>query len=426
MKIKDIKIIVKETDKIVKKFDKEEFTCQDYLNYSKILKHSYFKNIGLHRKSRECVIIGCTEKSIKKSHSIPKSSVFQNIASKGHLLKPEFDISNDFPINKMTEIGLNNASVFPGFCEKHENIFKSFEIDGKIDDEKKALLQTYRTICRERVYREIEIEINETTRSEYLKKINEEAKNNIAESLSRHHLFDKITDFEIQGIDSTIYSINKINQYLNSPISKFNEFEKYIQEWLLNSHKKTELIISIVNLNIALPVSICGFGNQSYRDNGEDKNAFVLLNVMPQKTSTDIIYVGLEQDKKITNNYFEYSLSNPISILNTIESFMVNGTDHWYINPDYWNTIPETKQEKILFDILYTDDSFLDEYPISIFDDIRMDLISIFKENAKNRKTTVIEDNRIKCEIDKVKHTNYEIIKDKDVLAEKILTIQAD
>ena len=161
MKEENKKIIKEELDKILDKFQNEEFDTQKFINYIRVLKQSFLNNLRLLRKSRECVFPNCSNKSIKKSHSIPKTSTLLNIASKGHLLKPEFDITNNIPSYKMKRIGINNASIFPGYCQKHENIFKIYEEDGVINNETKALLQTYRSIYRERVFREIEIEINE-------------------------------------------------------------------------------------------------------------------------------------------------------------------------------------------------------------------------------------------------------------------------
>ncbi|MFW6046913.1 MAG: hypothetical protein ACOCP4_03895 [Candidatus Woesearchaeota archaeon] len=422
MKEKDVKRIEKELDRIMNKFDNEEFISQDFENYSKIIKQSYYKNQRLHRKRRECEVIGCKKKTIKKSHSIPKTSILQNISSNGHLLKPEFYINNSPPTNKMVKVGIHNASVFPGFCEKHENIFKSFEIDGKINNDQKAILQTYRTICRERVFREIELEINEIAKTEYKKKINNDALKCINEVLSKYPQFNKIEEIDINGVDSVINSLNKLNSYLSEPIQQFKEFEENIFSWLLNLSYKNDLIVRVTNIDLHLPVSICGFGSQEYIEKSERKEAYVLLNVMPQKNSTDIVCVGLKQDQTIVEKYFDFFLADPLNILNMIESFMVNGTDQWYINPDFWKTIPRPKQEKILYDILFTEDSFLDEYPVSIFDNIRRDIISVLKENISKRGygITKIEKKRINYEMNKLEKTNFEMIKDEKVLIDKL------
>jgi len=426
MKKKEVKEIEGELnkiiDKIMDKFHDEDFISQDFINYSKTLKQSFYKSQRLHRIRRECVVIGCKEKTIKKSHSIPKNSTLQNISSKGHLLKPEFDMSSSFPKNRMVKVGINNASVFPGFCEKHENIFKSFETDGKIDTVKKAILQTYRTLCRERVDREIRLERNKIAKTEYRKKINADALKSIKEEFSKYPQFNGITGINIDGIDSTINCLNKIDSFSSKPFPELEKFEKSLLNSSVNLSTNNDLIVKFVNIDIHFPISICGLGGYVYLDNGEEKNVYVLLNVMPQKNSTDIICVGLKQDKLIIEKFIDVSLNNPLNLLNMIESFMVNGSDHWYINPDFWEDISKAKQEKILYDILFTKDSFLNQYSISIFDNIRMNIIAILKENINKRGFEIsdIEEERISHEMRKLEQTNFEMIKDEEVLIEKI------
>lgn len=418
----DIQILKKEIDAVISKYKNEKFLIQDFGNYSKQLKNVFLHNQKLHSKVRVCEVIGCKEKTIKKSHSIPKSSILKNIAVNGHLLSPKFDGSNDHPKNIMAKVGINNASTFPGFCVKHEDIFKSFEIDGKINNAKKALLQTFRTLCRERVYRENELNINEIVRQQYKKKVNEEAKASLDKALSKYTQFSEIQSIDLKGIDSALNSLNKLDNFLLGPLKQIKIFEENIYSSLLELSIKNVLIVRVVTIDIHLPVSLCGIGNQVYLENNIEKDAYLLLNVMPRKDSTDIICVGLEQDRALIENFLDFSFSNTLYLINMIESFMVNGSDHWFINPNFWNKLPEIKQKKILYDILFTEDSFLNEYPISIFDDVRMILISTLKKNISLRAEDIseIEQNRIILEINKIKSADYTTITDVDLLGEML------
>ena len=421
MKEEDNHIIEKELDKILEKFDDGGFNIQNFINYSKTLSQAFLENLGLHRKSRECVFPNCSKQSIKRSHSIPKTTSLLHIASNGHLLKPEFDLTNqDVPLIKMHQVGIKNASVFPGYCEEHENIFKTFEQDGKIDDKKKALLQTYRAICRERVFGEIEIDINKKVRSVYQGKINEEALSTIKESLSKRYQSSEIESVDIKGVDSVLYSLDGLIINLIEINKKLLDFENKIYQHIYDTPKKNELVIKIVNIDIKFPISLCGFATLNYKENLNENTAYLLLNVLPQKESTNIVCVSLDKDKKICDKYYEYSLSDPLTILNMIESFMVNGSDHWFISPDYWAKMPKQKQEKILYDILATEDSFIDEYPISIFDDIRTKILSVLKENTKKRELTNEEKERINIEMQKLKRNDFKIIRDDDRLYKRM------
>lgn len=421
MKEEDKQIIEKELDEILEKFNEGNFTAQQFMNYSRILKQTLLQNLGLHRKQRECIFPDCSKQSIKRSHSIPKTTTLLHIASNGHILKPEFDFtSHNVPQIEMQKLGISSASVFPGFCKKHENIFETFEQNGKIDNERKALLQTYRAVCRERVFREIEIEINEINKAAYQEKINKEALFIINNSLSAQNNLSNIKSIEFKGVDSIIYSLEGLSLYHNDTNIELLEIENKIFTSIYKPTKRNDLIIEVANIDIKFPISLCGFATINYNENSDERIAYILLNILPQKDSTTIVCVGLEKDKNICKKYFDYSLSDPLTILNMIESFMINGTDHWFINPDFWSKISTKKQKKILHDILITEDSIIDEYPISIFDDLRKKIISVLKKNIQNRQLKKNEKERIKIEMQKLENNDFNIVFDENKFNERM------
>lgn len=69
--------------------------------------------------SRPCVVGGCDQASIVRSHSIQKAGPLESIAEDQHVLQPVFDGSEKLT---MRSVGLNSASVFPGFCSRHEQV----------------------------------------------------------------------------------------------------------------------------------------------------------------------------------------------------------------------------------------------------------------------------------------------------------------
>lgn len=387
------KIIQASLDQVLEMLAKEKFSSQYFASYSKISKGVFFSNLKLHKTSRNCSYSGCKKKSIKFSHSIPNSSVLQNIATNNHLLKPEVDMANKKLMMKMEYIGINEASTFPGFCSEHENKFQEFEIDGKIDSEKKALLQTYRSVCRERVYREIEIEIIEKQKKAYLEKLTEEARAYVEKELSLNGCHSKISKMEINNTeDNTIIFYTEIVKSLRNEIIPLERIEKSLFSYLFCSNEDFFPKV-VLTIDIQIPVSLCGYATMQYQinENNDDRTAYIFLNVLPGKETTTIICVANQDDKGIFDAYTNYAFSDPMNILDMIESFMVNGSDHWFISPDYWYNIPENKQNKILFDILNTENSFLEPYRLSIFDDIRKKILDIFFENTKFRTLTCEE-----------------------------------
>lgn len=422
LNIKDKKILESAIDIVLKKFQNQDFLVQDFNNYSKILRDEYFKNQNLRTRKRVCCIIGCKEKAIQNSHSIPKSAVLKNISDNNHVLTPVFDFNSNIPKNKMSLVGINKASVFPGYCIKHENIFKLFENDGIFDTPQKALLQTYRTISRERISREIELQISEKINNKYKSKINNEAKKYLQTLLKKHPHLCNIQDIKIDGLDSILNSLAQQDKILKHPNEQFKRIETSILGLLINLPIKNDLVVRVMKIDIKFPISICGFGNQSFMHHEVKKDLVVLVNVMPLVDSTFIICAGLEQDMGVLETFLNFSFADPLNLLNLIESFMINGTDHWFINPTYWNKFSKDKQDKILYDIIFTEESFLDEYKFSIFDDIRIKILETLTENMKSRNESIKEHetNKINSEYSKLDNSDYITINDDKILADML------
>ena len=98
---------------------------------------------------------------IAKAHSIQKKGGLAAIAEAGHVLtvKPEMKnmVENQGNISPR-KIGVNKASVFPGFCGKHDySIFKGIEGDSLQLTKDSAFLFSYRAIAYERFAQEAEL-----------------------------------------------------------------------------------------------------------------------------------------------------------------------------------------------------------------------------------------------------------------------------
>ena len=100
-----------------------------------------------HKNRRKCLVQGCNCKTIRKSHSISKNLFLESISENSIVISPSFDNSEGRMVLKQKGIG--NASTFPGFCEKHEELFLDFEQNGEFKKTNHFNLQLFRTICRE-------------------------------------------------------------------------------------------------------------------------------------------------------------------------------------------------------------------------------------------------------------------------------------
>jgi len=78
-------------------------------------------------------------------------------------------------------------------------------------------------------------------------------------------------------------------------------------------------------------------------------------------------------------------MENGLTLLSMIESWMINGTDQWYLKPSVWAKLGNQRQEIILQSITECKQSVYEESGLSIFDDIRYDLLAAFEGEHSGR-----------------------------------------
>ena len=134
-----------------------------------------------------------------------------------------------------------------------------------------------------------------------------------------------------------------------------------------------------------LPLALAGKSSfEIYYDENNLKNKFTLyFSIFPGKTDTILIFTF---SKKYTNdvNMILANYTDDIRMLSFIESFIIYGSDYWFINPDLWQSFSENKQGKIKKDLLITKHYPTKELEYSIFDDIRKSLLEEYEKNNPN------------------------------------------
>jgi hypothetical protein len=98
---------------------------------------------------------------ITAAHTIQRRGALQAIAEKGHVMDPK-----PLGLKAMIEhkgstpprlIGVGRASTFPGFCNKHDAVFRLIEGKTPRFDRETALLFAYRAIAYERFKKEVQL-----------------------------------------------------------------------------------------------------------------------------------------------------------------------------------------------------------------------------------------------------------------------------
>lgn len=336
------------------------------------------------RKERNCIFNNCNKKSIVRSHSIQKSKSLKLISENNHVLQPMVNEESTRPEMLMKSVGINNASTFPGFCQEHEEIFSGFETDGRILTINQGQLQSYRNICREVVFNNNELESKRHALNRYL-----ELRNMKATEYIRHKSSKELKSVNIDYEDFFVAVVNKYIKKLEEKIVILKKYQGYLFDAISGTKRFNALYTEGLWVNFQLPISLCGIASVGVLDNEIERVAYCILNVVPAENSTSIIIAGLKQDVGILEPYWEYYTQNNISILNMIESFMIHGSDHWFIKPSIWNSINIDKQKIILNDILVTEKSFIDQFSLSIFDEVR----NIFIEQLETQQKLAYQKN---------------------------------
>ncbi|WP_454727198.1 MULTISPECIES: hypothetical protein [Cupriavidus] len=331
-----------------------------YMN-EKYFKSLHYKFINERERSRKrkdrCIMPNCNGKCVS-SHTIPESSVLKKISHAGNVLYPKYN--SDLNIYECTSISTGKASAFPGFCIEHEDIFSGFERSGNFLDPSIAT-QNLRVIFRylfqwkslHRVFENSLLSYKKEIESYNLEKINlinSKHKKNI-KLLSVN---DDIVEHMKNQINIIKYHIWKIEQ------EDLNPF--------ISTMSGDEDSVSVLAIQMKLPLPICLAGKSEFQD-GIGKYT-VHLSIFPQLESTFCLFSlnknSEERFKKILDRY-----NNDFEFLNFIESWMIYGTDFWYINPTEWNQYSEEKKTKILAEIQSIDHFPDEDLGFTIFDSLR-------------------------------------------------------
>ncbi len=111
------------------------------------------------------ILKGECENKISEAHSVARSFL-RKISQDGHvyafnLSSPSITIKNRGKI-ELKKIGINDASIFTGFCSKHDDsIFKNIEKNNDFKGSKEeCFLHAYRTLCMEYFNRQCSIDFS--------------------------------------------------------------------------------------------------------------------------------------------------------------------------------------------------------------------------------------------------------------------------
>ncbi|MFK3857204.1 hypothetical protein [Agrobacterium pusense] len=304
------------------------------------------------KKPAPCMYRGCDRLSIARSHTIQRSGPITGLLEGHHVLTP-VRTPRGYHLQK---IGADDASTFPGFCSKHEGIFSAFETTSTIATDHHVALQTFRTICRE---------IRQQRREErFFTSILEDRIGRL-EAIARKEDLQSKYKFESVSVQGGAYTI------LRDLIVKASRLAQGLEQLYdlhfdaVDRQVQTGLCSIAIKSNVLVPVALSGVVEFF----GHDKVFTWVAGVIPQEEGS-LLYVAGHPDDQVEIEEYLAKQRSDLDLIDIIESWMVRHTDHWFIRPSVWNSIPADRQDRIMSDML-AKSGVGERYDLSIFDDLR-------------------------------------------------------
>jgi len=140
--------------------------------------------------------------------------------------------------------------------------------------------------------------------------------------------------------------------------------------------------LQALSIPVDVPVSLSGFGVLTYRRKRDKRTrrALCLLGILPQGAST-VVFIGTNRRHTDIVEAYSSSMVRGFNGLNAMESWMTNGSDHWFIRPSAWAAIPQHRQEKVLELLISEDDNIGTMLEFSILDEARRALIAVVRDH---------------------------------------------
>lgn len=352
------------------------------------------------KRSARCMVPACTKKSIARSHAVPRGMLLERVGEAGHVLTPARDRGDGGRL-VLQRVGLSIASTFPGFCDSHELLFQSFENAKKVAGERDVLLQAYRTACRE-LFR-TKFWVDKTTK--LLKEFEDLRDRRLAERLRERLVAASVTAGEVLNFqikddplltswDRQLANLRKLCLYLESKLVPALEAAVF-------SSEESGLHVWAVDIDIELPVGLSGATTIPLTGSGEDALLHLVMAVLPHTGGSLVCIVGTSEDQVDLTSYKDRWMQNALEFLSMVESWMINGTDQWYLRPSVWNQIGAQRQNLILEEIEACSRSVNQEAGQAIFDDLRRTVLAAFEAEHVGRSDEMyldfVKKHRAKC-----------------------------
>ena len=361
-----------------------ELLLQDEFNIFRSEGHRrhllYSSYNGLHKRmkqSRPCVYPGCPSPSIPRSHTVQRANSLEFISENSHVLTPVLNIETG--ALGMARVGIRNASTFPGFCSEHEKLFSEYELLGAPREDRHLTQQVFRTICREIVVQEVHLHNIKRNLKAYEVLLSLRGQQFLMDRigpdvLAEHNI--KLKNLTIKGLSWRIEESKKFISQIERTLKRLHG--AFLPKSLRDVRGQDDgLAHFVVHIAHPLPVCLAGIGNFHIGIREAPQFVQAILNVIPTQEES-IISISVEDKyNDALKSYAALFLCRANGPLTMVETWMVNGTDHWFITPSEWETLSQRRRERILEDMLTNKYSIGQPYPRSILDSVRLSMLQL-------------------------------------------------
>ena len=306
-------------------------------------------------KSRKCSYPECNAKSIKRSHTISKSSSLKTIAENSFVLTPYFSYNKGEM--QMLRVGIGEATTFPCLCVEHEKLYESFENRGYFENTSEINLQIFRSILREK----FRLETDLSNFKKALQNMDELIANELRKRVTCR--FGKKASERIKKINTNFPQKEYIKDLIKEKIELLDEINEFF-------YKGFESKVTSKSVHIDLVIPVCLSGMTTHGHNG--KEFVIIISVIPDSKGT-LITVSYSKKATFSDKDFDFLSEHPIATIKFIEDVMVKNSDQWFIKPSVWNSINPESQQKILNDVM-TPRIDLNSEEYSIFNQLKKEI----------------------------------------------------
>lgn len=291
--------------------------------YNKQIDEKFIKELNdIKKKSKfkECFYFNhenCSSKIIK-AHTIQKNKVLNKISSNGMVITFNETGLELFNISK---VGNNKASIFTGFCSRHDNeIFKEIELKKYENNSFQNFLFAYRAFAKETHTKKESLILMMNT-------IQKLEKNGFIKKIENYYFLQDSIQTAL-NIDAPFINNLFINGFIEKDYSKL--ITKVI---ILNYEVKFATTCAVTPIYNIMGQRIKNLNNKNKPLN------MLFITIFPEDGKTYLLFSWFKYSNSIFKKWFYQlcSLSEK-QRFNYLNNFIPQQTENYYINPTFWDS----------------------------------------------------------------------------------------